>query len=99
MWNINSKLILLTCYVNKELNLAPHGYDYYGFALTRTNAGYLFCRPATSLRQSIRERRPKPTKDDHAESTVHVDIEPIGLDGMTVMLYDCAGQVRHLALR
>lgn len=52
-------------------------------------------RCSSSLRQSIREGRPKPTKGS-GESTVHLDIEPVELDGLTVRIYDCAGQVRSL---
>lgn len=38
-----------------------------------------------------------PTKDQ-GESTVHLDIEPIGLDGLTVRVYDCAEQVGYRSL-
>ena len=48
----------------------------------------------TSLRQSIREQRPTPTEGG-VEITVHIDVENVEIDGTTVRVYDCAGQVWH----
>jgi len=48
-----------------------------------------------SLRQSIRTRRPTPTSGSK-ESTVHIDVEEIAMDvdGVSLRVYDCAGQVK-----
>ncbi|CAM9664047.1 unnamed protein product [Ectocarpus sp. 4 AP-2014] len=52
----------------------------------------------TSLRQSIRSRKPTPTSGP-AESTVQIDVEEIEMDdGVSLRIYDCAGQVAYTGL-
>eukprot|EP00752_Nemacystus_decipiens_P008335 g7449.t1 len=53
----------------------------------------------TSLRQSIRNRRPTPTGGP-AESTVQIDVEEVKMDvdGVSLRVYDCAGQVAYTGL-
>lgn len=48
-----------------------------------------------SLRQSIRTRRPTPTSGPE-ESTVQIDVEEMDVDGVSLRVYDCAGQVECL---
>lgn len=47
---------------------------------------------ACSLRQSMKTGRATPTEGS-AESTVCADVESVELNGVSVRLYDCAGQV------
>eukprot|EP00752_Nemacystus_decipiens_P012981 g11487.t1 len=53
----------------------------------------------TSLRQSIRNRRPTPTSGSE-ESTVQIDVEEIEMDvdNVSLRVYDCAGQVAYTGL-
>lgn len=54
-----------------------------------------------SLRQSLRNRQLTPTSGP-AESTVHIDVEEMEMemdvDGVSLRVYDCAGQVSILRL-
>lgn len=50
-----------------------------------------------SLRQSIRTGEPTPTSGPE-ESTVQIDVEQIHLEGVSLRVYDCAGQVIVLQL-
>ena len=45
-----------------------------------------------SLRQSIRTGRPTPTSGS-SESTVQIDVEEMDVEGVSLRVYDCAGQV------
>ncbi len=53
-----------------------------------------------SIRQSIRTREPNPTSGSE-ESTVQIDVEEMkmGVDGVSLRVYDCAGQVIVLWFR
>lgn len=61
----------------------------------------LMCLPLMphSLRQSLRNRRPTPTSGPE-ESTVQIDVEEMKMDvdGVSLRVYDCAGQVNVLRL-
>lgn len=46
----------------------------------------------------MRTRRPTPTSGP-AESTVSIDVENMDVDGVSVRVYDCDGQVRTSILR
>ena len=50
-----------------------------------------------SLRQSMRNRTPTPTSGPE-ESTVQIDVEEMKMDvdGVSLRVYDCAGQVNVL---
>ena len=50
-----------------------------------------------SIRQSMRTRRPTPTSGP-ADSTVQIDVEEMDIDGVSLRVYDCAGQVNTLSL-
>lgn len=45
-----------------------------------------------SLRQSMKTRRASPTNGSN-ESTVCVDVDSMELEGASIRVYDCAGQV------
>ncbi|CAB1106422.1 unnamed protein product [Ectocarpus sp. CCAP 1310/34] len=47
----------------------------------------------TSLRKSMKANKATPTGDWKEESTVFADVEPMELQGSSVRVYDCAGQV------
>ncbi|CAN0097652.1 unnamed protein product [Ectocarpus sp. 12 AP-2014] len=51
----------------------------------------------TSLRQSLRTGRPTPTSGPQ-ESTVQIDVEEMDVNGVTLRVYDCAGQVAYTGL-
>lgn len=53
-----------------------------------------------SLRQSIRDRKPTPTSGSE-ESTVQIDVERMEMDedGVSLRVYDCAGQVTFACWR
>eukprot|EP00752_Nemacystus_decipiens_P017045 g15262.t1 len=53
----------------------------------------------TSLRQSMRTRQPTPTCGSE-ESTVQIDVEEMKMDadGVSLRVYDCAGQVAYTGL-
>ena len=53
-----------------------------------------------SLRQSMRNRRPTPTTGPK-ESTVQIDVEEMSMDvdGVSLRVYDCAGQVAYLCCK
>lgn len=62
-----------------------------GFVLSRL----LRTHPCpSSLRQSMKANRAAPTGEGRQESTVFADVEPMMLEGASVRVYDCAGQVR-----
>lgn len=46
-----------------------------------------------SLRKSIKANKATPTGDWNEKSTVFVDVEHMELEGSSVRVYDCAGQV------
>eukprot|EP00752_Nemacystus_decipiens_P014806 g13180.t1 len=52
----------------------------------------------TSLRRSIKTRRPDMTRGGGVDSTVHVDVEYHELDGHPIRMFDCAGQVVYYGL-
>ncbi|CAM9221130.1 unnamed protein product [Ectocarpus fasciculatus] len=52
----------------------------------------------TSLRQSMKANEATPTGEWKEESTVFVDVEPMELQGSSVRVYDCAGQVAYTGL-
>ncbi|CAM9861472.1 unnamed protein product [Ectocarpus sp. 4 AP-2014] len=51
----------------------------------------------TSLRQSLRTGRRTPTSGPE-ESTVQIDVEQMDVNGVTLRVYDCAGQVAYTGL-
>ncbi|CAM9864587.1 unnamed protein product [Ectocarpus fasciculatus] len=52
----------------------------------------------TSLRQSMKANEATPTGEWKEESTVFADVEPMRLEGSSVRVYDCAGQVAYTGL-
>ncbi|CAM9322083.1 unnamed protein product [Ectocarpus sp. 12 AP-2014] len=52
----------------------------------------------TSLRQSMKANEATPTGEWKEESTVLADVEPMELEGSSVRVYDCAGQVGYTGL-
>lgn len=42
----------------------------------------------------MKANRAAPTGEGRKESTVFADVEPMMLEGASVRVYDCAGQVR-----
>ncbi|CAM9834458.1 unnamed protein product [Ectocarpus sp. 4 AP-2014] len=52
----------------------------------------------TSLRQSMKANKATPTGEWKEESTVFADVEPMELEGSSVRVYDCAGQVAYTGL-
>ncbi|CAM9929296.1 unnamed protein product [Ectocarpus sp. 6 AP-2014] len=52
----------------------------------------------SSLRQSMKANEPTPTGEWKEESTVFADVEPMELEGSSVRVYDCAGQVAYTGL-
>ncbi|CAM9739665.1 unnamed protein product [Ectocarpus sp. 4 AP-2014] len=52
----------------------------------------------TSLRQSMKANKAAPTGEWKEESTVFADVEPMDLEGSSVRVYDCAGQVAYTGL-
>ncbi|CAM9184211.1 unnamed protein product, partial [Ectocarpus fasciculatus] len=52
----------------------------------------------TSLRQSMKANEATPTGEWKEESTVFADVEPMELQGSSVRVYDCAGQVAYTGL-
>ena len=58
------------------------------------NSTYYFTlrRVVFSLRQSMTTRRATPTNGSN-ESAVCVDVDSMKLEGASVRVYDCAGQV------
>ncbi|CAM9726725.1 unnamed protein product, partial [Ectocarpus sp. 12 AP-2014] len=52
----------------------------------------------TSLRQSIKANQAAPTREWKEESTVFADVESMVLNGTSVRVYDCAGQVAYTGL-
>ncbi|CAN0362368.1 unnamed protein product [Ectocarpus sp. 6 AP-2014] len=52
----------------------------------------------TSLRQSMKANKAAPTGEWKEESTVFADVEPMELQGSSVRVYDCAGQVAYTGL-
>ncbi|CAM9881019.1 unnamed protein product [Ectocarpus sp. 12 AP-2014] len=52
----------------------------------------------TSLRQSMKANKATPTGDWKEGSTVFADVEPMELQGSSVRVYDCAGQVAYTGL-
>ncbi|CAM9212614.1 unnamed protein product [Ectocarpus sp. 8 AP-2014] len=52
----------------------------------------------TSLRQSIKANKATPTGDRKEESTVFAEVEDMELEGSSVRVYDCAGQVAYTGL-
>ncbi|CAM9185854.1 unnamed protein product [Ectocarpus sp. 13 AM-2016] len=52
----------------------------------------------TSLRQSMKANKAIPTGDWKEGSTVFADVEPMELQGSSVRVYDCAGQVAYTGL-
>lgn len=48
-----------------------------------------------SLRQSMKANEATPTGEWKDESTVFADMEPMELEGSSVRVYDCAGQVNR----
>lgn len=46
-----------------------------------------------SLRQSMKAKEPTPTGEWKEESTVFADVERMQLEGSSIRVYDCAGQV------
>ncbi|CAM9338887.1 unnamed protein product [Ectocarpus fasciculatus] len=52
----------------------------------------------TSLRQSIKANEATPTGEWKEESTVFADVERMELEGSSVRVYDCAGQVAYTGL-
>ncbi|CAM9548252.1 unnamed protein product [Ectocarpus sp. 8 AP-2014] len=52
----------------------------------------------TSLRQSMKANEATPTGEWKEESTVFADVEAMGLEGSSVRVYDCAGQVAYTGL-
>ncbi|CAN0131978.1 unnamed protein product, partial [Ectocarpus sp. 4 AP-2014] len=52
----------------------------------------------TSLRQSMKANKSAPTGEWEKESTVFADVEPMELEGASVRVYDCAGQVAYTGL-
>ncbi|CAM9921826.1 unnamed protein product [Ectocarpus fasciculatus] len=52
----------------------------------------------TSLRQSMKANEATPTGEWKEESTVFADVEPMELEGSSVRVYDCAGQVAYTGL-
>lgn len=51
---------------------------------------------SSSLRQSMKADEAAPTGDWQEESTVFADVESMELEGASVRVYDCAGQVTTL---
>ncbi|CAN0334486.1 unnamed protein product, partial [Ectocarpus sp. 13 AM-2016] len=51
-----------------------------------------------SLRQSMKANKAAPTGEWKEESTVFADVEPIDVEGSSVRVYDCAGQVAYTGL-
>ncbi|CAM9482299.1 unnamed protein product, partial [Ectocarpus sp. 13 AM-2016] len=51
-----------------------------------------------SLRQSMKANKASPTGEWNEESTVFADVEPMELEGSSVRVYDCAGQVAYTGL-
>ncbi|CAN0218727.1 unnamed protein product, partial [Scytosiphon promiscuus] len=52
----------------------------------------------SSLRQSMRANRAAPTGEWKEESTVFAEVEPMEIQGASVRVYDCAGQVAYTGL-
>ncbi|CAN0148410.1 unnamed protein product [Ectocarpus sp. 6 AP-2014] len=52
----------------------------------------------TSLRKSMKANKASPTGEWNEESTVFADVEPMELEGSSVRVYDCAGQVSYTGL-
>ncbi|CAM9277946.1 unnamed protein product [Ectocarpus sp. 8 AP-2014] len=52
----------------------------------------------TSLRQSMKANKATPTGEWKEESTVFADVEAMELEGSSVRVYDCAGQVAYTGL-
>ncbi|CAM9490436.1 unnamed protein product [Ectocarpus sp. 12 AP-2014] len=52
----------------------------------------------TSLRQSMKANEATPTTEWKEESTVFADVEPMELEGSSVRVYDCAGQIGYTGL-
>ncbi|CBJ27067.1 LRR-GTPase of the ROCO family, putative pseudogene [Ectocarpus siliculosus] len=52
----------------------------------------------TSLRRSMKANEATPTGEWKEESTVFADVEPMELEGSSVRVYDCAGQVAYTGL-
>ncbi|CAM9811033.1 unnamed protein product, partial [Ectocarpus sp. 8 AP-2014] len=52
----------------------------------------------TSLRQSMKANDATPTGELKEESTVFADVEAMELEGSSVRVYDCAGQVAYTGL-
>ncbi|CAM9177444.1 unnamed protein product [Ectocarpus sp. 8 AP-2014] len=52
----------------------------------------------TSLRQSMKANEATPTGEWKEESTVFADVQPMELEGSSVRVYDCAGQVGYTGL-
>ncbi|CAB1115806.1 unnamed protein product [Ectocarpus sp. CCAP 1310/34] len=52
----------------------------------------------TSLRQSMKANEATPTGEWKEESTVFADVEAMELEGSSVRVYDCAGQVAYTGL-
>ena len=52
--------------------------------------------PSYSLRQSMKANEATPTGEWKEESTVFADVEPMELEGSSVRVYDCAGQVAYV---
>ncbi|CAM9446096.1 unnamed protein product [Ectocarpus sp. 4 AP-2014] len=52
----------------------------------------------TSLRQSMKAKEATPTGEWKEESTVFADVERMELEGLSLRVYDCAGQVAYTGL-
>ncbi|CAM9749420.1 unnamed protein product [Ectocarpus sp. 4 AP-2014] len=52
----------------------------------------------TSLRQSMKANEATPTGEWEEESTVFADVEAMEVEGSSVRVYDCAGQVAYTGL-
>ncbi|CAN0303614.1 unnamed protein product, partial [Ectocarpus sp. 6 AP-2014] len=52
----------------------------------------------TSLCQSMKANKAAPTGEWKEKSTVFADVEPMVLEGASVRVYDCAGQVAYTGL-
>ncbi|CAM9320287.1 unnamed protein product [Scytosiphon promiscuus] len=52
----------------------------------------------TSLRQSMKAKKASPTGEWREESTVFADVELMEIEGASVRVYDCAGQVAYTGL-
>eukprot|EP00752_Nemacystus_decipiens_P001249 g1247.t2 len=52
----------------------------------------------TSLCRSMKARKAAPTGEWKENSTVFADVEPLVLEGASVRVYDCAGQVAYTGL-